>query len=580
MSARQANGDGLSPTIRGGADGRGRRVLTPTTLRVAGAAQPRFPDVRGAVAGGTSANVEIFYDSVLGETGRQIAGEVMNLIQADVETVGALFGGIRPPSEHFAVVLARLPEDERAYHYGNDGTTLYCDVQTTPWVEPRYSAFLAATLLVDVFADAQGRGWDAGTAGGEALSRVLATSLYPRRIAGFATASTWLDSDRSDFVNANPASDRLTEATGCAVLFLNYLHLQLGFPWDQIVAAGGVTLSAAAERLTGAREDPFPEFRRLLDAAFPPGRPAQLGNDNPFPLPGAPTPTEAAHPQTTAASAHSQVTGAGPAVLDMSPAPGSSLADASRSGSWSLDAVVESRRWIRCSAPFAHVRATSVFVPEFYEELSAEYRALLGAGRFSSDIPGYDASALTVTESSCSALTFFLSRSWHDMLAQLLDVTVTGDVNVSLHHHAVGSASGAPHNDLNPGWFVDAAGRENTNVSDPARCGYRTGVTTTDLAPVERIRAIAVLYYLANPADAAYWGGESGLYRDSSTPVDRPEVAIPPVNNSLVAFECTPFSFHCFITNPHFERNSVVMWLHRDKLDAVRRWGEQSIVGW
>jgi hypothetical protein len=86
--------------------------------------------------------------------------------------------------------------------------------------------------------------------------------------------------------------------------------------------------------------------------------------------------------------------------------------------------------------------------------------------------------------------------------------------------------------------------------------------------------------YLAEPDGYAGWGGETGLYRSSSSPVGRPVVAVPAVNNSLVSFECTPFSFHSFVTNPYAERNCLVMWLHRSRNDVIDRWGEQSIVSW
>ena len=52
------------------------------------------------------------------------------------------------------------------------------------------------------------------------------------------------------------------------------------------------------------------------------------------------------------------------------------------------------------------------------------------------------------------------------------------------------------------------------------------------------------------------------------------------MNNSLVLFECTPFSWHGYLGNRAKPRNSVVMWLHRPKADVVARWGEPSIVRW
>ncbi|MFI5041025.1 MAG: Stf0 family sulfotransferase [Acidimicrobiales bacterium] len=238
------------------------------------------------------------------------------------------------------------------------------------------------------------------------------------------------------------------------------------------------------------------------------------------------------------------------------------------------------RRWWRCATPFPHFRADRVFVDDLYERMAAQFREHLAAGLFARDIPGYDASAKAVTAKDAGDFSVFVSSAWRDLLAGLMAPDATGEVNLTLHHHDVGSRSGLPHNDLNPGWFAAGDDPGAITVSDAAVCPYRTGVTTDERHSVERVRAVAVIFYLANPPDAGNSHGGTGLYRQVSDPVHRPVALIPPSNNSLVAFECTPYSFHSFITNPYFERNCLVMWLHRRKEDVVRRWGEQSIVGW
>jgi Rps23 Pro-64 3,4-dihydroxylase Tpa1-like proline 4-hydroxylase len=117
-------------------------------------------------------------------------------------------------------------------------------------------------------------------------------------------------------------------------------------------------------------------------------------------------------------------------------------------------------------------------------------------------------------------------------------------------------------------------------VHDSAdRCDYRFGADDDNVATVERMRAVAIIFYLANPSSGVF-GGQTGLYRSNSDSIDKPAAVVPPVNNSLVAFECTPASFHGFISNRTAVRNTLVMWLHRDKSEAIRRWGEQNIVYW
>ncbi|MDT4982832.1 MAG: hypothetical protein QOF95_322, partial [Pseudonocardiales bacterium] len=94
------------------------------------------------------------------------------------------------------------------------------------------------------------------------------------------------------------------------------------------------------------------------------------------------------------------------------------------------------------------------------------------------------------------------------------------------------------------------------------------------------IRAVSLLFYVGNPDWVPGDGGETGLFANIDTAARGPRAAVPPVNNSLVMFECTPFSWHAFVSNVSNPRNSVVMWLHRRKDEAVARWGEQSIVYW
>jgi hypothetical protein len=187
---------------------------------------------------------------------------------------------------------------------------------------------------------------------------------------------------------------------------------------------------------------------------------------------------------------------------------------------------------------------------------------------------------LEVTAADAGAFSVFVSPAWRDLIAGLLAPDSTTEVNVTLHHHAVGSLSGSPHNDLNPGWFIAKPEPDGITVSDSAVCSYKSGHTSGPEPAVERVRAVALIYYLANPE--GYYGsdGATGLYPRGSQPVARPVVAVAPRNNSLIAFECTPFSFHSFMTNPQVERNCLVMWLHRRKEEVIRRWGEQSIVGW
>lgn len=244
--------------------------------------------------------------------------------------------------------------------------------------------------------------------------------------------------------------------------------------------------------------------------------------------------------------------------------------------------VLAHRRWVRRVAPFPHVIAQNVFTPGLYDQLAGHFARLLREhpDAFGRNMAGYDAVGADLDAHRDGPLELFLRRDWHDLVAGVAGVACTGDVSASLHHHEPGSASGWPHNDLNPGWFpAEPAPPDRIRVPADGPVSYHHGTRPDGVGARETVRAVAVLYYLANSTWQRGDGGETALLASG----DRacvPAALVPPVNNSLVLFECTPHSWHAFRTNPRTARNSLVMWLHRPKQDAVARWGEHSIVRW
>jgi hypothetical protein len=117
--------------------------------------------------------------------------------------------------------------------------------------------------VVEVFEAAQGHGWDCGQTNGEGLSRVLAFERYPAVTAQFTdTEQYWWSNGASDYVTDNSATDQDEAGNGCGTLFLYYLHAQLGYIWQQIVAAGAASLGATYQQLTG--KDPTAGFQDFL----------------------------------------------------------------------------------------------------------------------------------------------------------------------------------------------------------------------------------------------------------------------------------------------------------------------------
>ena len=158
-------------------------------------------------------------------------------------------------------------------------------------------------------------------------------------------------------------------------------------------------------------------------------------------------------------------------------------------------------------------------------------------------------------------------------------VRATGDVSASLHHHEPGSAGGWPHNDLNPGWFADPpAGADEVRLPRDAGVDYHHGARPDRVSARETVRAVSVLFYLANepwwPATAARPGSTPGRARTDCPPPS------PRGTTRCCCSSAPRCSWHGFLSNTASPRNAVVMWLHRDRAEAVDRWQERSIVRW
>ena len=260
----------------------------------------------------------------------------------------------------------------------------------------------------------------------------------------------------------------------------------------------------------------------------------------------------------------------------------------SRSEMWdpqrpaALVPLLAHRRWWRYRYPFPHLRALNVFCPAVYSELESAFLAWLKAAGGGAVLVGHDLQGTTLTSAVEGPLRLFASPGWHRLIARACSIRATGHVNLGLHHHRPGSLPGFPHTDLNPGWFPGPVpdrpdSPDRVMLADPGRINYVSGqARDPSVRPVKVIRAAAVLFYLANPAWEKEHRGETGLYRNGGVTA-QPVMSIPPYSNSLLAFECTPWSFHGFLGGGCVPRNSVVQWLHQPAEAATARWGAGEI---
>lgn len=219
--------------------------------------------------------------------------------------------------------------------------------------------------------------------------------------------------------------------------------------------------------------------------------------------------------------------------------------------------------------PFSHIHVQDFFTKEYYAALCQQFEDIKSPGvsekmtidRFSR-FPGYDAYCWLFPPESTFPLNLFYSQEWRLYFGQLFDIPLTNDVVAEFHHHRVGSKTGFVHNDYNICCF-----KENylSNGINPwyYQCSFDPkSIREGDAGILQRMRSIAIIYYLNNEPWQEGDGGETGLYTkaDSFSLIK----AIPPVSNSILAFEIAPTSYHGFIENPVLERNSIIMWLHTE----------------
>ena len=232
-----------------------------------------------------------------------------------------------------------------------------------------------------------------------------------------------------------------------------------------------------------------------------------------------------------------------------------------------LGRVLANRSWEWRHRPFPHVVAQQVFIPAVYKRLTAGFRAIVDGRENTSYNAKHDFVGAALTPSTAGDLAVFLSPGWHDMITGLFGIETTGQITAGLHRHRPDGRNGFPHNDIVP---------ERLGQSGPGEIVTHASPNGRRQAGGKRVRAIAVLYYLNNGPWSPGDGGETGLYWNWDNPVTRPVARVPPVDNSLLAFECSPYSFHSFIANRK-RRNSVIVFFYRSVGDFVRLWGPDGV---
>ena len=155
--------------------------------------------------------------------------------------------------------------------------------------------------------------WNAGDSSGEGLSHWSAITRFQQGHDNYygSFVANWLNgtgtpnqgtilpnSARSDWVNTTYTGSTVSDGTfvhgdgdpvsyGCALAFIYYLNVQLGFSINQIIANYNSNLASVYHALTGDNSDPFAVFLGLLQTVYPASVTAAIGGsnrNNPFPI--------------------------------------------------------------------------------------------------------------------------------------------------------------------------------------------------------------------------------------------------------------------------------------------------------
>lgn len=244
-----------------------------------------YPSTQVGVAG----NITVCYDPALGTPGLNLANQLLGSVVApyqDMENFFGIAGGA------VTVLIAPLSGHNDgsggAYHYGCDftsGGTLYLDAtfaSTANALDLEIGLYVAE--LSESFMGAQNKGWGCGYSNGEGLSRYLAELETPLGTLNlFETGSDWASAGFPDWVSTTENTDQDGISTGCSIVYIYWMRSR-AFTTNQIVQAGGATLAANYQTLTGkttayadlraavagmtiASDDPFSGKQTVLAAA-------------------------------------------------------------------------------------------------------------------------------------------------------------------------------------------------------------------------------------------------------------------------------------------------------------------------
>jgi len=240
-------------------------------------------------------------------------------------------------------------------------------------------------------------------------------------------------------------------------------------------------------------------------------------------------------------------------------------------------------KWQEYKSPFRHYTAKDVLgeneylktLNAFNECIIKKKETLLRDGHKQNQYyEKYDAIISAVTNQNIDGFSSLISYSFVEALGQLIKFPFNGLLDAAIHSHPLNSRSGWIHTDYCSAWFNDPSFNQHCFCfADRSKCDYFSGKKLKDDAmPVEYARVGTLIYFLGNDKWQTGYGGETVLFNSSVKTSNTRTKFIAPENNTLLFFECSPHSYHSFITNVVQPRNSIIFWLHCTVEDAQQKW--------
>jgi hypothetical protein len=242
----------------------------------------------GFIDGGSTTHFSFEFNDTLDATkSRALCNALVATCERDYNVIASWFDGLTPADVPFVVQIGPLRKDRGGSNDQKSNITI--DRGATDDFPLAREVLVAE--LIEIFMPAQNKGWKAGKSHGEGLSQAAGFFLYPEKATGLDGARVWLGardvsgSFRPNFAGTTDNTDTNKFSYGCALLFIYYLHSQLGFSMRGIVSAAADTLEDVYTNLTKDHNG-FAPFSALLLTKFPlGGASTEKGSENPFPLP-------------------------------------------------------------------------------------------------------------------------------------------------------------------------------------------------------------------------------------------------------------------------------------------------------